>query len=169
MKIEKVKIEELKIAEYNPRKDLNPEDEEWKKIQRSIEEFGYVDPIIINKDKTIIGGHQRYKVLKSLGYDEIQCVVLDIDKQKEKVLNIALNKITGEWDNLKLEQLFKQLNVEIDDLSITGFDKSEINKMLKEVEEIIPENMEMDISSFNDEKFQCKCPKCGFMFDIDKE
>lgn len=71
MVFQNIKISNLKEAEYNPRKDLKPEDIEWKKIQRSIEEFGYVDPVIINKDGTIIGGHQRYKVLKYMGYEEI--------------------------------------------------------------------------------------------------
>ena len=96
MNIQLINIEKLKPAEYNPRKDLQPEDEEWRKIQRSIEEFGYIDPIIVNSDMTVIGGHQRLKVLKDLGYTEIECNVVDLDKTREKALNIALNKISGE-------------------------------------------------------------------------
>ncbi|GAH70712.1 unnamed protein product, partial [marine sediment metagenome] len=68
MKIEKIDINLLKLAKYNPRKDLKPEDIEYKKIKRSIEEFGYVDPLIVNKDMTVIGGNQRLKVLEDLGY-----------------------------------------------------------------------------------------------------
>ena len=97
MNFQMIEIEKLKPANYNPRKDLKPEDEEYQKIKKSILEFGYVDPIIANADMTVIGGHQRLKVLKDLGYKEIECIVVDLDKNKEKALNIALNKITGEW------------------------------------------------------------------------
>ena len=82
MKIQKVKISELREAEYNPRIDLKPGDAEFEKIRKSIEEFGFVEPIIINSDMTIIGGHQRYKVLKELGYDEIECSVVNLNKTK---------------------------------------------------------------------------------------
>jgi len=63
MELIKIKIKDLKFADYNPRKKLKPKDEEYKKIKASIENFGYVDPIIINKDNTIVGGHQRALVL----------------------------------------------------------------------------------------------------------
>ncbi len=132
MNIQKLKIENLKPAKYNPRKDLKPEDEEYQKIVRSINEFGYVDPIIVNKDLTVIGGHQRLKVLKEQGYTEIECNVVDLDKDKEKALNLALNKINGEWDNDKLEQLLAELR-EVDfDMDITGFSNDEIDNILKD-------------------------------------
>ena len=105
MNIQKIKIESLKPAEYNPRKDLKPEDEEYQKIKKSITEFGYVAPVIVNSNMTVIGGHQRLKVLKELGYTEVECVVVDLDQEKEKALNIALNKISGDWDNDKLEEI----------------------------------------------------------------
>lgn len=98
MRFETKRLSELKPAEYNPRKKLQPGDPEFEKIARSIEEFGYVDPIIINKDGTIIGGHQRCAVMEHLGYTEAEVVVLDLDKNREKACNIALNKIVGEWD-----------------------------------------------------------------------
>ena len=102
MNFESINIEKLNPAEYNPRLDLKPGDKEFEKIRKSIQEFGYVDPVIINKDGTIVGGHQRYKVLKEMGYTEIQCIAIDVDKDKEKALNIALNKISGDWDKTKL-------------------------------------------------------------------
>ena len=105
LRTERRKLADLKAAEYNPRKALTPDDAEYQKIRRSIEEFGYVDPIIINEDGTIIGGHQRATVLKDLGYQEVDVVVVALDKQREKALNIALNKITGEWDEVKLKDL----------------------------------------------------------------
>ena len=168
MNIQKIKITELKPAKYNPRKDLKPEDIEYQKIKRSITEFGYVAPIIINNDMTVISGHQRLKVLKELGYTEIDCNIVDLDKNKEKALNIALNKISGEWDNDKLEELLSELRDSNYDLDITGFDENEIEKIFKEAEEVINDNKEVELTEFGDDKFKCQCPKCGFMFDIKK-
>lgn len=167
--IEKTKIGDLKIATYNPRKELNEKDKEYQKIKNSIIEFGYVAPIIINADKTVISGHQRIKVLKDLGYEEIDCIVVNFDKNKEKLLNIALNKISGEWDYQRLESIFNELDENNIDLLITGFDEKEINKLIKETEETMNENTEIDLNEFNDDKFQCKCPKCGFVFDMNEQ
>lgn len=133
MKIEKVNIKQLKMAEYNPRKDLKPEDEEYKKIKKSIQEFGYVSPIIINYDMTVIGGHQRLKVLKDLNYNDIECVIVNLNKNKEKALNIALNKITGEWDNAKLEELLAELKETDIDMDVTGFSFDEVDDILKDI------------------------------------
>lgn len=68
MKIQKINIQKLKPAIYNPRKNLKPEDEEYQKIKNSILEYGCVMPLVVNKDMTIIGGHQRLKVLKNVGF-----------------------------------------------------------------------------------------------------
>ena len=168
MKIQKIKILELREAEYNPRIDLKPGDAEFEKIRKSIEDFGFVEPIIINSDMTIIGGHQRYKVLKELGYEEIECSVVNLNKTKEKALNIALNKISGDWDYQKLEQLINELANEDIDLTVTGFEQKEIDKMIEETEEIIGKNAEVNLMDFSDDKFKCQCPKCGFMFDVNK-
>lgn len=169
MELKKQKIGDLKIATYNPRKELNEKDKEYQKIKNSIIEFGYVAPIIINADKTVISGHQRIKVLKDLGYEEIDCIVVNFNKNKEKLLNIALNKISGEWDYQKLESIFNELDENNIDLLITGFDEKEINKLIKETEETMNENTEIDLDNFNDDKFQCKCPKCGFVFDMNEQ
>lgn len=133
MNIQLIQIEKLKPAEYNPRKDLRPEDEEYQKIKKSLIEFGYVDPVIVNSDMTVIGGHQRLKVLQELGYKEIECNIVDLDKNKEKALNIALNKITGEWDNSKLEELLAELKETEIDLDITGFSFDEVDNILKDI------------------------------------
>ena len=80
-------IGSLKPAAYNPRKQLKLGDKEYENIKKSIEEFGYVEPIIVNYDMTVIGGHQRLTVLKNLGYEEVQCVVVHIeDEHKVKAL-----------------------------------------------------------------------------------
>lgn len=133
MNIQKIKITELKPAKYNPRKDLKPEDIEYQKIKRSITEFGYVAPIIINNDMTVISGHQRLKVLEELGYNEVECVIVELNKNKEKALNIALNKISGDWDNAKLEELLAELKETDIDMDITGFSFDEVDNILKDV------------------------------------
>lgn len=144
MNIQKINIEKLKAAEYNPRKDLKPEDEEYQKIKRSILEFGYVAPIIVNADMTVIGGHQRLKVLKELGYKEVECNIVDLDKTKEKALNIALNKITGEWDNSKLEELLAELKETDIDMDMTGFTFDEVDNILKDIEGSKEDDFDLD-------------------------
>ena len=80
IKIQKLKTKKLVPADYNPRKNLKPGDEEYEKLRLSIEEFGYVEPVIWNKaTQCIVGGHQRVKVLIDLGIYEIECVVIDMD------------------------------------------------------------------------------------------
>jgi len=130
MELRKIVIEDLEPAAYNPRKNLKPGDKEYEKIKRSIQEFGYVDPIIVNSDMTVIGGHQRLKVLQELNYIEIDCVVIDIPKNKEKALNIALNKISGSWDIPMLKDLLEELDTGAIDMAITGFDEEEIEDMM---------------------------------------
>lgn len=143
LKTEKRKLKELVAADYNPRKSLTPEDSEYQKIKRSIEEFGYVDPIIINEDGTIIGGHQRCTVLKDLGYEEADVVVVSLDKQREKALNIALNKITGEWDELKLKDLLLDLDLGDYDISLTGFEQEDLAELVDNLA-VEPEAMDDD-------------------------
>jgi len=130
MKIEKIDIKKLNPSKYNPRKDLRPEDTEYKKIKRSIEKFGYVDPLIVNSDMSVIGGHQRLKVLKELKYKKIDCVIVNLDKSKEKALNIALNKIEGEWDLPKLKDLLQDIDTGEFDIDITGFGKEETEDLI---------------------------------------
>ena len=127
LNMEERPLSDLQPAEYNPRVALAPEDEEYKRIKRSIETYGYVDPIIINSDGTIIGGHQRYNVLLDLGYDTAHVVIVDLDKNAEKALNVALNKISGEWDDEKLCDLLQDLDLSGYDFSLTGFTRSELD------------------------------------------
>lgn len=103
MEIRKVPISLLNAAPYNPRKDLQPGDPEYQKIARSIEKYGCVEPIIWNeKTGNVIGGHQRLKVLAATGAVEVDVSVVQLSLEDEKALNLALNKISGQWDNEKL-------------------------------------------------------------------
>ena len=122
-------LSELHPADYNPRVALKPGNPEYEKIKNSIEAFGYVDPIIVNSDGTIIGGHQRYNVLLDLGYDTTQVVVVDATKEQEKALNIALNKITGEWDEEKLYELLIDLDLSDIDMQLSGFTFDELENL----------------------------------------
>jgi len=133
MKIEKLKTKLLLPANYNPRKDLKPGDAEYDKLKRSIEQFGYVEPVIWNKTTgRVVGGHQRLKVLLDLGMTEVECVVIEMDEDKEKALNIALNKISGDWDKDKLALLIADLQGADFDVSLTGFDPSELDDLFKD-------------------------------------
>ena len=133
MNIERRKLADLHPAEYNPRLELRPGDPAYEKIARSIEQFGYVDPLVVNKDGTVIGGHQRLRVLLDLGATEADVVVLDLDKDREKALNVALNKITGDWDPVKLTELIGELDLDGYDLSLTGYSEKELEAILAEV------------------------------------
>ena len=110
-------IDDLIFAEYNPRQ---LSDDQYKHLKESISRFGLVDPIIINKNKDrkdiIIGGHQRVKVARTMGIDEVPCVEIDLTYDKEKELNVRLNKNTGDWDFDILANLF-----EMEELKDYGF------------------------------------------------
>lgn len=146
MTFEKIKLTDIIPAPYNPRQ-INQT--EYDKLTQSINEFGFVDPIIINlKNNHIIGGHQRYDVLlnnhiqNNTQYHELNLIRLgdigwifpDTDlkiknNDYEKALNIALNKISGEWDTNKLETLFNELNINNFDLDLTGFDNLDFEEL----------------------------------------
>tara|TARA_R110000824_G_scaffold18868_3_gene74025 strand:+ start:410 stop:1006 length:597 start_codon:yes stop_codon:yes gene_type:complete len=121
-KIVKRSIDDLIFAEYNPRQLSK---EQFKYLKDSIHRFGLVDPIIINKNKDrkniIIGGHQRTKVAKAMGIKEIPCIELDLNYDKEKELNIRLNKNTADWDYDLLAN-----NFDIEELSDWGFDDDDL-------------------------------------------
>lgn len=130
MRIEKRSISELVFAGYNPRKDLKSGDVEFEQLRRSIREYGYVDLVIVNSDNTVISGHQRLKVLREEGETEIDVVVVDLDKQREKALNLAMNKISGSWDDAALAALLTELK---DSGHETGFLDDEVVKLLSQL------------------------------------
>lgn len=133
MEIREIEISKLKRAEYNPRKELTPEDLEYQQLRKSIVEFGYVVPVVVNSDMTVIGGHQGLTVLEDLGYKKIECSVQNLNKTQEKALNLALNKINGIWDNDKLEKILAELKETDIDMDVTGFSFDEVDDILKDV------------------------------------
>ena len=133
MDIKELPLKELKPAAYNPRKKLKKGDKEYEKIKQSLLKFGYVDPIIVNEDLTVIGGRQRLTVLKDLDYETAKCVIVDLPKEDEKALNIALNKITGQWDEALLADLLLDLQESDFNLDLTGFEPPEIDDILSNI------------------------------------
>ena len=126
MKIIEKKIIDLIDAEYNPRQLT---EKQYEDLEQSIDKFGFVDPIIVNKNKdrknVVIGGHQRIKIAKRMGINKVPCVELDLSLDQEKELNIRLNKNTGEWDWDELANHF-----EVKDLIDWGFDEKTFNDYL---------------------------------------
>ena len=151
MEIRTLKAAQLRAAPYNPRRDLQPEDAEYQKLRRSMEEFGYVEPIIWNeRTGNVVGGHQRLKVLLEQGAEEIEAVVVDLDEKEEKILNVLLNKVKGRWDIGKLADLLEQLN-EAGEMEVTGFEEWELQSLLAQYDHI-KDLMEEDFSGYSDGK-----------------
>lgn len=154
MKIELLKITDLKPAKYNPRKIS---EKMLEKLKANIVEFGMVEPLVVNKDMTVIGGHQRLKACTALDMKEVPCFVIDVDKEKEKKLNIALNKIQGDWDY----DMLKEFTADV--LKDVGFENYEISGIIKDfkipaAEITVPKdeslNLFIVIQTYNDEDFE---------------
>lgn len=131
LNIEYRPISELKPNEKNPRKITRAE---LNKLKRSIKEFGFIDPVIINNHKDrkdiIIGGHQRIEAARALGMKEVPVVYVSVPEDKEYLLNMALNEISGSWDEEKLYNLLKELNDKPIDMTLSGFDEAFIDEIL---------------------------------------
>lgn len=156
MEIRKVKVSDLRPAEYNPRQDLKPGDREYEKIARSIDEFGYVEPIVWNETTgNIVGGHQRLKILIERGETEVEVSVVRLNEHDEKVLNVALNKITGRWDTGKLTDLLKELQAE-GAMEVTGFEDWELDALSMQYDHID------DLLNEDFSEFAAKEPKDTF-------
>jgi len=126
MEIKKVLVSQLKPAPYNPR--FMPEHEK-EALKKSIKEFGLVEPLVYNKRTGhVVGGNQRLQVLKELGFEEVEVVEVNLPLKKEKALNLALNRIVGQWDNEQLALILKELDENLQEL--TGFEKVEIEDLL---------------------------------------
>lgn len=145
MEIKNMNIADLKPAKYNPRKDLKPGDKEYEQLKKSIVAFGYVDPIIVNsRNNVVIGGHQRLKVLAELGNTTVDVSVVDLDEQKEKALNVALNKISGEWDMPLLQDILFELNTDGFDLDSIGFSMDELTQFTMGESEPAEDDFDVD-------------------------
>lgn len=162
----KIKITELKVMKGNPRSITKLE---FDNLKKSIKEFGCVDPIIINKDNTVISGHQRLQVVIDLGFKEIEYIRVDLDEEKAKILNLALNKIKGEFDPDKLSKFIEGIEG-IEDINLTGFSEQELKDinlgydyedLSEELEELETEEEESSVwtAKFKNQKELDKCEK----------
>lgn len=148
MKLQKIAVDKLNPADYNPRKELKPGDAEFEKLTRSLTEFGYVEPVIWNKTTgNVVGGHQRLTALKHLGHTEVDCVVVELDEVREKALNVALNKISGDWDEAKLALVIADLDIADFDAELTGFDEKEIQQLIGSLDETEIEDDKFDLTA----------------------
>jgi len=132
--ISKRPVTDLKSPEYNPRIDVlqNPEFKEA--LSKSIDRFGYVEPIVWNKRTgNVVGGNQRLTILKEKGITEVEVVEVDMSEAEEKALNVALNKVTGDWHQERLSALMRDLqSLDPSMLDFTGFGGKELDRLLKD-------------------------------------
>lgn len=171
MHIEKMKLSDLKAADYNPRIELRDGMTEYEKLKKSLLKFGLVDPPIFNKRTgNLVGGHQRLYVAKKLNIlsenDEVETSIVDLPLDKEKALNLALNNISGRWDEEKLTELLNEITE--DNLELTGFDSEELENLIESTD--IPNFEPGSIDDQGDltklEPKFVKCPCCGEEFDL---
>lgn len=159
-KIEYVSIDVLKISEYNPRKH-SPDMLE--QLKRSIVEFDMPLPIIANKAESranvVIGGHARIKVAKELGHTTVPVVYVDIpDLEKEKALNLKLNKVVGEWDLDLLKEFDESLLIE------TGFTSEDIDSIFPVEENVEQFDLEKELKKLKIDKITVAK---GDVYDLD--
>lgn len=148
MEIVKMKLSELNPAEYNPRKALTPGDPAYEKLKASILSFGNVEPIVWNRSTgNVVGGHQRLRVLLDLGVTESEVSVVELSEVDEKRLNIALNKITGEWDDEKLTSLLADITAGGADVYPTGFDEQELSSMFADLTKAVAHDDDFDLTA----------------------
>ena len=158
MQIFEKELSEIKPYENNPRNNDNA----VPAVVASICEFGFKVPIVIDSDGVIVCGHTRYKAAQEIGLKTVPCVIADdLTPDQVKAFRLADNK-TGElatWDFEKLE--LETAELETIELEKFGFDAQKEEQKVQSV----TTSSELDIDDFDDDKFECECPKCGFKFN----
>ena len=155
MDLKTIKLSELNPAEYNPRTITK---EEFEGLIQSLKTYGQLENLVVNKDMTVIGGHQRLEAMKKLGWTEAVCDVLDVDKHTEQKLNVLLNSqaISGKFDDLKLAEVLEKLKLD-DDYESLRLDRLEpLDLSSKEYDE-----KDIDLENIETNN---KCPKCGYEY-----
>ena len=113
-----------------------------------------MEPLVWNETTgNLVGGHQRLKILKARGDKKVKVSVVDLSPAKEKALNIALNKVSGDWDKPLLKDLLQELDTGEFDVELTGFGESELEDLMTQV---YPDK----------EPKTATCPECGKVFEI---
>jgi hypothetical protein len=135
MKTIQVPVGTLLESLYNPREIT---DHDFNALKDSIKEFGFVEPVVANKNNQIVGGHMRWRAAKDLGMETVPVVYVDLPPEKEKILSLALNRISGRWDQKKLEALIKELSLTaLGDLHLSGFENWELELYTPPMESMV--------------------------------
>jgi len=137
-KLQKMKLSELNPAPYNPRKISS---DSLGRLTKSLSELGNLQPITYNaKTGNIVGGHQRLKCYSALGKDEVEVWAVWLDETQEKAANIALNKLSGEFDLPQLKDLIEEIDTGEIDLDITGFGEDELAELMEQTKPEVEED-----------------------------
>ena len=154
MEIVNKKIDELKPYEKNPR--FNDDAVEY--VAKSIKEFGFKVPIVLDKNNEIVAGHTRYKASMELGLKEVPCIIADdLTEEQVKAFRLADNKVSEKstWNYDLLEMELDSIELDMEQFDFNVYEAFEFNDTSKEI----------DIDEYKDDKFECECPKCGFKFN----
>ena len=120
----RIALDQITPAPYNPRVDLTPNDPEYQKIKRSIQDHGLLQPIVYNEQTgNAVGGNQRLKILKEMGINDAVCAVIHVPLLREMEICVALNKLDNLWDREKLREIMIPFKDDDYDVSRTGFDQ----------------------------------------------
>lgn len=193
MKIENVPVSAIRRAPYNPRKDLQPSDPEYQRIKASLGRWGSVQPLVWNRTTgNLVAGHQRLKIqlAEDPSITALEVSVVELNDVEEKALNLALNRITGDWDLPKLGELLTQLNDPdvFPTLDLTGFGNDDLAELMNDATKplfapvLIPQLDARDVTDadmlkasatvgkFGTQERQLQdmvCPHCGKEFQVD--
>jgi site-specific DNA-methyltransferase (adenine-specific) len=156
MQIYDKRLDEIKPYENNPRHNDNAVDA----VANSIREFGFKVPLVVDSEGVIVAGHTRYKAAQKLGLQTVPCLVADdLNKEQINAFRLADNKV-GELATWDLDKLEAELaSISDIDMSVYAFDMDE------EVTQTIRGSEEVSLEDFEDDKFSCTCPQCGFKFN----
>lgn len=150
MELARLAINEIKAAPYNPRMRLQPGDDRYERLKRSLQEFDLLQPLVFNRRTGhLVGGHQRLEVLKNEGAEEVDCVLVDLPLEREKALNVALNNpaVGGDWDVGLLTPLLEELeSLPAVDATLTGFSDKELRDLV-----LAPQSPDMWVESNSSE------------------
>jgi len=161
MQVKMANIDTLKAHPMNPR--VHPESA-IDKLEQSIKEFGWTNPILVSADGYVIAGHARLKAAEKAGIEEVPVIYLELEGEKAEAYLIADNRLQDEtdWDYEKLKDLLQELDTGEFDLELTGFD-------MDEIEELMTQFAPIDLNDADGDGGQNKqlhiCPKCGFEFE----
>ena len=137
MEIITLPLSQLQPAPYNPRVELTPKSPRYRKLKRSLEQFGLVEPLVWNRRTGhVVGGHQRLKIMRDLEWKEVSVAVVDLPLEREKALNVILNnrEAQSDWDLPRLREILEEMvNLPEPDLISTGFAPAQLEMLRSEL------------------------------------